>query len=93
MTRAQLHGVMRVDLHGVTILADATMAMVAFPQGRPRRYFIRTAEELRIAMDTTRHRVSGDVLVCSAVNDAMRDAWERHLEEAWAALEARTGTV
>lgn len=82
----------RAHLHGVTILADATMAMVTFPQGRPRRYFIRTTDELRIAMDTTRHRVTGDALVCSKVNEAMRDAWERHIEEAWAALEVRTAS-
>lgn len=81
----------RVHLHGVTILADATMAMVAFPQGRPRRLFIRTGDELRVAQDTTRFRVGGDTAPAE-VNAAMRDAWERHIEEAWAALEARTAS-
>lgn len=80
----------RAHLHGVTILADATMAMVTFPQGRPRRFFIRTTDELRIAQETTRHRVTGDSVACCKVNEAMRDAWERHVEEAWAALEVRT---
>lgn len=83
----------RTHLHGVTILADATMAMVTFPQGRPRRFFIRTAEGLALAQDVARSRSGFGMtghLNARDVVDALRDAWESHIEEAWAALEART---
>lgn len=81
----------RAHLHGVTILADATMAMVTFPQGRPRRLPIRTGEELRIALDEAHRRYLPAALV--KIQEAIEDAWESHIDEAWAALETRTAEV
>lgn len=78
----------RAHLHGVTILADATMAMVSFHH---RRFFIRTTDELRIALDAAENRFC--LAACAEVQEAIEDAWERHIEEAWAALEARTAEV
>lgn len=83
----------RAHLHGVTILADATMAMVTFPQGKPRRFFIRNAEEFHAAKGLCWHRIAGESVSERVVDDvsaALDDAWESHIEEAWAALEART---
>ena len=78
----------RAHLHGVTILADATMAMVTFPQGKPRRYFIRTTDELSAAITAARVRLERQAY--RAVIGAIEDAWASHIDEAWAALEART---
>ena len=84
----------RAHLHGVTILADATMAMVTFTTrlaGIQRRLPIRTAEELLRADRALRAAVAPEA--CDAVCSVMVDAWESHIEQAWAALEARTAEV
>jgi len=84
--------VTRAHLHGVTILADATMAMVTFPRGRPRRFFIRTTDELGMALDAAEGSLDSAEKIVE-VEEAIEDAWESHIEEAWAALEARTAEV
>jgi hypothetical protein len=83
----------RTHLHGVTILADATMAMVAWPKGKPRRMAIRTGDELTRAIHTAKRRFAADPIAVSQLADALHDAWESHIEEAWAALEVRTAEV
>lgn len=83
----------RAHLHGVTILADATMAMVTFSTGRPRRFPMRTSEEYRRAIDEVKYRFGTDGQFNEAGLElvmALGEAWLSHIEEAWAALEART---